>query len=132
MSMTIKDPNVADQIRRERAAAGLDKYDEVWDGETVVMPLPNDAHQALLEGLAYVLAAVFGWPNPHRLRPGINLSDRDVDWLHNFREPDFAVFLEGNFAQRGGVGGELRKASEIGIERPWFAAAPEDFHFDAN
>ena len=60
------------------------------------MPLPNDEHQEIVEGFAYSVAAAYGWPNPHRIRPGVNLSDRVDDWEKNFREPDFVVFLEGN------------------------------------
>lgn len=99
MLMAVNDPSTVREIRSERSKKGLDKYDEVWDGVIVVMPLPNDEHQDIVTALAIVLAAAIGWPTPHRLRSGINLSDRVKGWKKNYREPDFAVFLDTNPAK---------------------------------
>lgn len=96
MLMAVHDRITFEKVQKDRAKEGLDKYDEVWDGVVVVMPLPNDEHQEIVGGLDYCITAALGWPNPHRIRPGVNLSDRAKGWDRNYREPDFVVFLEGN------------------------------------
>jgi Uma2 family endonuclease len=34
-----------------------------------------------------------------KVRPGVNISDRIVDWKHNFRVPDIVVFLNDTLAE---------------------------------
>jgi Uma2 family endonuclease len=99
--MVVHDQNLIDRLRKERAATGADKYDEVWDGVLVLMPLPNILHQRILACLDAIMTAILGYPgdNPNSWFPGINLSDRVEGWTSNYREPDFAVFLEGNPAE---------------------------------
>jgi Uma2 family endonuclease len=103
--MVIHDQYLIDKLRKERAATGADKYDEVWDGVLVLMPLPNVLHQHILVCLDAIMTAILGYPggNPNRWFPGINLSDRVEGWTSNYREPDFAVFLEGNPAENHGT-----------------------------
>lgn len=105
MQVAIHDHRIAEQFRRDRAASGADKYDEVWDGVLVVMPLPNDEHQEIVAGLVVLMAALFGPPsrNPNRCRPGINLSDRVEGWTSNYREPNYAVYLKDNPAENHGT-----------------------------
>ena len=103
MLIPVKDRKSPKKVEPDKAERALEKYDEVWDGVVVVMPLPNDEHQELLEGFSYSVAAAYGWPNPHRIRPGVNVSDRVAGWEKNFREPDFVVYLEGNPAVNHGT-----------------------------
>ena len=103
MTMLILNPDVQAEIQNHRKANGLDKYDEVWEGVTVVMPLPNDEHQEIVVTICHVFLLALGWPCPHQLRAGINLSDRIYDWTSNYREPDVAIYLAGNPATNYGT-----------------------------
>src|SRR5262245_61323744 len=103
MPMLVLDPNIQADLLQIRQASGLDKYDEVWEGVTVIMPLPNDEHQEIATSLATVFTLVFGWPNPHKIRSGVNVSDRVADWTDNFREPDVVIYLQGTTAVNYGT-----------------------------
>jgi len=81
----------------------LSEYDEVWDGEIIVMSLPNIEHQQLVQGFVFAIQTSFGWPSRHQVLPGANVSDRHVDWKLNYREPDVAVYCEGNPAVNCGT-----------------------------
>ncbi len=72
MQVTIRDRGVGEQFRKDRAAAGADKYDEVWNGVLVVMPLPNDEHQEIVSGFNYLLGSLYGPPGsrPTSTEPG--------------------------------------------------------------
>jgi Uma2 family endonuclease len=98
MPMLILEPTVQAAIEAKRAAEGLDAHDEVWEGMKIIMPLPNIEHQRLAQGFGFVFQSIFGWPSPHEVLPGANLSDRVADWNHNFRAPDVLVYLQGNSA----------------------------------
>ena len=101
MTTLILDRGVEAALRAERKASELDKRDEVWDGVYVIMPLANVEHQQISFKLAMALDAVVG--NFGMVFNGVNLSDRVTDWVKNYREPDVAVFLEGNAARNCGV-----------------------------
>jgi Uma2 family endonuclease len=61
-------------------------------------PDPNDEHQSLVAQLVGILMVVIAWPGRGFVRPGVNISDRDEEWTHNFRVPAVAVFLAGSNA----------------------------------
>jgi Putative restriction endonuclease len=102
-SMIVEDPYVRQHLIAERRAAGHDRYDEVWEGVYVVMPSPDNEHQDLVSGLVTVGTLAVKWPGRGDVLPGCNVSDRDEDWEHNFREPDVAMFLKGTLARNGGT-----------------------------
>ena len=60
MTMLILNPDVQAEIQNHRKTNGLDKYDEVWEGVTVVMPLPNREHQILVNFFCYAITTSFG------------------------------------------------------------------------
>ena len=99
MAVVILDRAYEDKIRKSRADEGLDKYDEVWDGVLMVMPLPNVEHQELVSRICHVLNLIDGWPPTWRVFPGLNVSDRPTGWMENYREPDVGVYLPGNAAR---------------------------------
>jgi Uma2 family endonuclease len=82
-----------------RAISGADRYDEVWDGELFMTPLPNNEHQVIQGRLAYVLCLVLEKEDGCRVMAGVNVSDRVEGWTHNYRIPDVAVFLPDTQAQ---------------------------------
>lgn len=93
MPTVILDVELAQQLRDDRAARGLDKYDEVWDGTYMMAPAPNNEHQGILTGLVSILQETIGQPKRGKVFPGVNVSDRRQDWKENYRIPDVAVFM---------------------------------------
>lgn len=93
MDVMVLDPYVAEEVLALRLRSDANQYDEVWEGVYVMAPLPNDDHQEIVSALASILQDVIGWPMLGKVRPGVNLSDRNKGWKQNFREPDVAVFL---------------------------------------
>ncbi len=100
MPTLITDPHLEESLKAQRHAWGADRFDEVWEGVYRMSPQPNVEHQELVSYLTSVLHEVIRPPKGARVYPGINLSDRDDDWEHNYRCPDVAVFLPGNLAQK--------------------------------
>jgi Uma2 family endonuclease len=86
------------QLIAERRAAGLDRYDEVWDGVYMIMPLADDEHQEVATRIGTTVSVVIEWPGLGHVRVGINVSDRRQGWKKNYRCPDVAVFLKGTKA----------------------------------
>jgi Uma2 family endonuclease len=97
------DPYVEERIRAEREASGADCYDEVWEGVYMMSPLPDDEHQEIVLQFARVLQEVIGDPALGKVRPGVNLSDREEDWTFNYRGPDVVVFLKTGRARNLGT-----------------------------
>jgi Uma2 family endonuclease len=62
-------------------------------------PMPTDQHQKLVSLLGAILEVTVGWPGLGEVRPGVNLSDRKLEWEHNYVVPDVAVFLHGGTAE---------------------------------
>jgi Uma2 family endonuclease len=99
MAMLVLESWVEKRLKAERQANGADRFDEVWDGVYVMSPAPNDVHQELIANFIFALKSMVGPACRGSVRPGVNVSDRDVNWEHNYRIPDVSVFLEGGRAQ---------------------------------
>jgi Uma2 family endonuclease len=98
MPTMILDPELAEQLRAQRAAWGGDRYDEVWEGTYMMQALPNNEHQKFVARLTHALEEVIGVSELGDVFPGVNVSDRVEEWTHNYRCPDVAVFLKGTKA----------------------------------
>jgi Uma2 family endonuclease len=103
MSMLIADTLHEQILKRQRAESGADRFDEVWDGVTVMSPLADNEHQDLVGGLCAVLQAVVTWADLGKVAPGANVSDRNTGWDKNYRIPDVAVFLRDGQARDCGT-----------------------------
>jgi Uma2 family endonuclease len=103
MPVYLTDPDLEDRLKAERAATGADRYDEVWEGITFMPPLANNEHQSMRIELAVVAHVALGEKARGRVYPGVNVSDREEDWLDNYRCPDVAVFLPGCLARDCGT-----------------------------
>ena len=92
---------ILDPLREELARAWQrdDRYDEVWDGVTVMSPSPNNQHQAFVTALCSAFLATVRDTGHGEVYAGCNVSDREDDWTHNYRCPDVAVYLPGNPAE---------------------------------
>jgi Uma2 family endonuclease len=103
MTMVVTDPWIESRLRKEREATGVDRYDEVWEGVYMMSPFPNNEHQEFVLELTAVLREVIKKESLGRVFPGVNLSDRGDDWIHNYRTPDVAVFLDSGKAEDCGT-----------------------------
>jgi Uma2 family endonuclease len=93
MAILVLDRKISDELIAERKARGIDQHDEVWDGVYVMSPLADDEHQNLVGEFDSILRAEVQRPGLGKVRPGVNVSDREPEWTSNFRVPDVAVFL---------------------------------------
>ncbi len=103
MAILVADPYVADRLLAERKASGADRYDEVWEGIYMMVPMPNDEHQQIVSRLGSVFEEIVGWPGLGEVRPGVNLTDLRDDWTRDYRVPDVAVFLHEGSAENCGT-----------------------------
>jgi Uma2 family endonuclease len=98
MATVVLDREIAEKLREERAASGLDRWDEVWEGTYIMTPLPNIEHQDIASGLVAAFRTVLGRRQAVVLA-GTNVSDRERGWKSNYRCPDVAVYLASNPAR---------------------------------
>lgn len=103
MATLVTDPTLEERLKSEREESGANRIDEVWEGVYVMAPMPNDEHQQIVTRLSSVFQIAIGWPGLGEVRAGVNVSDRDVDWDHDYRVPDVAVFLRGGRAHNCGT-----------------------------
>jgi Uma2 family endonuclease len=101
MALLVTDPDLETRLIEARREANA--HDEVWEGLYVTAPLPNDDHQDIQGGFLAMLKEALGWDSPAKIRPGVNVSDRDEDWQFNYRGPDVVVYLPGNPAKNFGT-----------------------------
>jgi Uma2 family endonuclease len=94
MAKMIHEPALERRLQRERAAWGADRYDEIWEGIYMMAPMPNHEHQRLVGRLTRVLDEIVTDRGLGDVVPGVNVSDRKVNWEQNYRVPDVAVFLK--------------------------------------
>jgi Uma2 family endonuclease len=92
MATLVLDPTTEERIRAERAASGGDRFDEVWDGVYTMSPLADNEHQDIQARLLSAIQAAVGWSSPSKIQAGVNVSDREDEWEHNYRCPDLVVF----------------------------------------
>ncbi len=98
MATVVMDRHFAELLRRERAAAGADRWDEVWEGTYMMAPLPNNEHQDFVGGFYDALRSVVSRDQGIVL-PGANASDRVSGWEHNYHCRDVVVYSAPNKAR---------------------------------
>lgn len=96
MSVLVIDPDTARRIKSEREASDHAQHDEVWDGVYIVSPIANNPHQRIIGQLTLAFLNVTDIDGGDQVFPGMNVSDCEEGWLHNYRVPDVAVVLKGN------------------------------------
>ena len=102
MATIIHDRVLQERLQAERAATGADRYDEVWEGDYMMAPMPNNEHQFLVARLTRVLDELVTDDELGIVLPGANVSDRVEGWRDNYRVPDVAVFLNESSAENHG------------------------------
>ena len=96
MATLILDPTLEAECQPILDRNGNNRYDEVWEGVTVVPPMPRDEHQAIQFRLALPFAQLVEMTGLGSVRAGGNISDRAVGWTKNYRCPDLFVYLDTN------------------------------------
>lgn len=99
MPVLVTDPDLARELREKRDRYHPESRDEVWEGVLVMTPLANNYHQLLVIKFSSAISAVIAWDRGDQVLPGANVSDREADWLHNYRIPDVVVYLATNPAK---------------------------------
>jgi Uma2 family endonuclease len=99
MSILITDRELASKLRAEREKTDGAQYDEVWDGVYVMSPIAGMSHQWLIIQMVRAFQNVLDLDGGDRLYAGLNVSDREVGWLQNYRIPDLAVVRKDNPAK---------------------------------
>lgn len=97
--MYITDHYLIRSIIAKRQRDGHDRRDEVWDGVYFIPPITDNEHQEISSHLSFAFHQVVDWRKIGISYTTINVSDRNEDWLENFREPDLSVYLDGNPAR---------------------------------
>lgn len=114
---------------RERRLHGLDRLDEMWEGELHMVPLPSLDHQDIVSELTRFLRNECGRRAHGRVycQTGLHDPDRPKD---SFRAPDLSFVAKGNekvLQKRGIVGAadsviEIRSPEDETYEKfPFFA-----------
>ena len=104
MELVVTDPGLASRLIYERQEAGVDRFDEVWDGTYVIAPIADNVHQDIQadQGFA-IFEAAGGWQRRSHDYFGVNVSDRVEGWGQNHRWPDVAVYLPETTARECGT-----------------------------
>lgn len=98
MAILVLDPMYEAQMRSLWPGLEYEGATEVWEGVTVVPPIPTDEHQDVAGRLYTICYTVIEDEGLGKVRPPINLSDRVEDWGENYRNPDMSVFLNNTAA----------------------------------
>lgn len=103
MAVLIYDPEMERRALAKASEGNPDRLTEVWEGVTVVPPMPNTEHNRLVSRINEALASAVDWDGGDESVAGGNVSDRDDGWEHNFRCPDIIVALAGGRAVNSGT-----------------------------
>ncbi len=88
--------DVPEKWLRERALAGLDRWDEIWEGVLHMTPPPGGPHQSFgSELLGVLLPVARGSGLRASYETGLFLADND------YRVPDLLVFHPEGLSERG-------------------------------
>lgn len=116
----IRDRQVEEELRAARKRSGADRYDEVWEGVTVMSPLADYEHQEIVSNLTILLGVVITWEGLGTVLAGTNISDGREDWTKNYRCPDLVVLLNDTKAEVRGT--HLVGGPDLAVE----IASPDD------
>lgn len=134
------DQTEADAIIADRQARGVDRFDEVWEGQYMMAPNASWDHQDLAAEVAFILHQVAKELGGY-CHQCDNVTDRDDDWTKNYRIPDVLVVLPGSKAKKfsgGLIGGpdfvvEILSPGDRSVDKlPFYAkvGSREVLHID--
>jgi hypothetical protein len=103
--------NLPVDLIAERHRLGLDRFDEVWEGEYHMAPFPTNEHRRILHRLDLVLSPPAEEAGLE-VRLQFGLYDPDVADHTSYRGPDLVVFRPEHATERG-VEGRAELVVEI-------------------
>jgi Uma2 family endonuclease len=103
MAVLVTDPELAQEIKADRAVSEAGRFDEVWQTDQVMAAPPDNEHQFLGFELAAIARTVVMDAGSGSVCLAVSVSDRQQGWRDNYRIPDVAVFLNGNPAKDCGT-----------------------------
>ncbi len=89
--------DVPQHILDQRARTGADRWDETWEGELHMPPMPNREHQDLGKFLLIWLQTHWAAPSGNRVHQGINVASPG-GWPSDYRIPDLVLLTPDRFA----------------------------------
>lgn len=98
MATQIENEIATPEIIAERQRLGLDRFDEVWDGEYMMSPMANNEHYEIASRLTTLIQLALGLQSKARIAAGANVSDQQSNWRKNYRCPDVVVVLPNGIA----------------------------------
>lgn len=93
MHVLITDSTVAAELVEQRRSAGVDTYDEVWEGVYRVVPAGSRRHG---EAQARILSVLQHWTGPRVMRAGtlVVTGPINIGTPASYRVPDAAVLAD--------------------------------------
>lgn len=98
MRAVIVDSHAIQELVERRKKLGIDRWDEVWDGEWHLSPAPSIEHQRMVKELLRILMEVVEDVGLGLVFQGVNVADPSQG-LTDFRIPDISIVLQGSHAQ---------------------------------
>ena len=89
-------PEVTPDIAAFRKRTGADRWDEMWDGELHMPPVPNRSHQEVAHELSVWLEIHWAQPGGNRVFPPINIASPG-GWPKDYRIPDVVLLTPDRF-----------------------------------
>ena len=99
MDVIVLDPKEQARLIQQRRDARSDHHDEVWDGDYVLTPLPDNEHQEILWNLTLGFRRMVEARGHGAARPGANITDQVDDWERNYRCCDVVVHTRETIAR---------------------------------
>lgn len=102
-AVMILNPDLAEKLLTQWRNGSDHRYEEVWDGDTYIMPEADIEHDDIAGFFYRAFFAIFADTGLGHVHFRINVSDRDDDWKENYRVPDMTLYLAGNPARARGT-----------------------------
>ncbi|MCC6126286.1 MAG: Uma2 family endonuclease [Pirellulales bacterium] len=90
-------PEISPELLKWRKRTGIDRWDEMWEGELHMAPGPNRTHQDFQFELVFWLRNFWAKPFGNRVHGEINLASIG-GWPNDFRIPDLVLLKPEAFA----------------------------------
>jgi Uma2 family endonuclease len=90
-------PEISPDLLRWRKKTGIDRWDEMWEGELHMPPAPNRSHHDFLWELEYWLRKHWAKPTGCRVHGDINVASIG-GWPEDYRIPDLVLLTPDKFS----------------------------------
>lgn len=90
-------PEISPEILRRRRQTGIDRWDEMWEGELHMPPPPNRTHQDFQFQLLSWLRNHWAKPREGRVHGPVNVASIG-GWPEDYRIPDLVLLTPAQFS----------------------------------